>query len=79
MYGKAGRVAADPIRRANILLKKAGTRASEGAYSAAVRDITLGRALVTNLEGTRAAKPPAPDWRPSLPGCASSNSVRGPR
>ena len=56
IYGKAGRVATDPVRRANILLKKAGTRASEGAYSAAVRDITLGRTLVTNLDGSRAAK-----------------------
>jgi len=55
-YGKAGRVASDPIRRANILLKKAGTRASEGAYSAAVRDITLGRRLLASLEGERAAK-----------------------
>jgi class 3 adenylate cyclase/tetratricopeptide (TPR) repeat protein len=55
-YGKAGRVASDPIRRANILLKKAGTRASEGAYSAAVRDITLGRRLLANLDGERAAK-----------------------
>lgn len=55
-YGKAGRVASDPIRRANILLKKAGTRASEGAYSAAVRDITLGRRLLASLDGERAAK-----------------------
>ena len=55
MYGKAGRVAVDPIRRANILLKRAGTRASEGAYPAAVRDITLGRALVADQEGSRAA------------------------
>lgn len=55
-YGKAGRVASDPIRRANILLKKAGARASEGAYSAAVRDITLGRRLLASLDGERAAK-----------------------
>ncbi|MGH8927814.1 MAG: tetratricopeptide repeat protein, partial [Acidimicrobiia bacterium] len=56
IYRKAGRVAADPVRQANILLKKAGTRASEGGYSAAVRDITLGRRLVGSLDGPRAAK-----------------------
>ncbi|WP_353813427.1 adenylate/guanylate cyclase domain-containing protein [Agromyces sp. SYSU T00266] len=49
-YRQAARlVRDDPIRSADLLLKRARARARTGAYSTAYRDLTLGRRLV---EGT---------------------------
>ncbi|MGR0319509.1 adenylate/guanylate cyclase domain-containing protein [Agromyces sp. ZXT2-3] len=54
-FRQAGRlVREDPIRSADVLLKRARARARTGAYSAAYRDLTIGRRLVADLASTEA-------------------------
>ncbi|GAA2041164.1 adenylate/guanylate cyclase domain-containing protein [Agromyces tropicus] len=44
----------DPIRSADVLLKRARARARTGAYVAAYRELTIGRHLVAEIESTEA-------------------------
>lgn len=44
----------DPIRSADLLLKRARARARTGAYTTAYRELSIGRRLVREVEGTRA-------------------------
>lgn len=47
-------VSEDPIRSADLLRKRARSRARTGAYSTAYRDLTMGRRLVAGLRSTEA-------------------------
>lgn len=47
-------VSEDPIRRADLLRKRARARARTGAYSTAYRDLTVGRRLVAELGSAEA-------------------------
>jgi class 3 adenylate cyclase/tetratricopeptide (TPR) repeat protein len=44
----------DPIRSADLLLKRARARARTGAYSAAYRELSIGRSLVSEVGSTQA-------------------------
>ncbi|MGR0220771.1 adenylate/guanylate cyclase domain-containing protein [Agromyces sp. ZXT2-6] len=44
----------DPIRSADILLKRARARARTGAYSTAYRELSIGRSLVSDVGSTQA-------------------------
>lgn len=54
-YRQAGRlVREDPIRSADLLLKRARARARTGAYSTAYRELSIGRRLVAEVGSTEA-------------------------
>ncbi|MBM7503875.1 adenylate/guanylate cyclase domain-containing protein [Agromyces aurantiacus] len=56
-FRQAGRlVRDDPIRSADVLLKRARARARTGSYAPAYRDLTVGRRLVGDLDSPEALR-----------------------